>query len=80
MFGDVAGDELAPQDRIASVAQDNRTRHSSGANEGFGGWTKTFAEPRLCAAIVDRLTYNATVLETGTESYRLAQSRNQNDN
>ncbi|VVJ18375.1 Mobile element protein [Amycolatopsis camponoti] len=27
------------------------------SNESFGGWTKTFTDPRLCAAIVDRLTY-----------------------
>lgn len=24
------------------------------SNESFGGWTKTFTDPRLCAAIVDR--------------------------
>jgi hypothetical protein len=39
------------------------------------GWTKTFTDPRLCAAIVDRLTFNATIIETGTESYRLARAR-----
>lgn len=43
------------------------------------GWTKTFTDPRLCAAIVDRLTYNATIIETGTDSYRLAHSRAQQD-
>ena len=26
------------------------------SNEPFSGWTKTFIDPRLCAAIVDRLT------------------------
>ncbi|MFI0369245.1 ATP-binding protein [Actinomadura sp. 1N219] len=41
----------------------------------FGGWAKTFADPRLCSAIVDRLTYIGTIIETGTDSYRLAQSR-----
>ncbi len=25
------------------------------SNESFSGWTKTFTDPRLCAAIVDRL-------------------------
>jgi DNA replication protein DnaC len=44
------------------------------SNESFGGWTRTFADPRLCAAIVDRLTFNGTIIETGTESYRLAQT------
>jgi hypothetical protein len=29
----------------------------------------------LCAAIVDRLTFNAAIIETGTESYRLARAR-----
>lgn len=41
-------------------------------NESFSGWTKTFTDPRLCAAIVDRLTFNGTIIETGTDSYRLA--------
>jgi IstB-like ATP binding protein len=31
--------------------------------------------PRLCAAIVDRLTFNGTVIETGTDPYRLASTR-----
>lgn len=44
------------------------------SNESFGGWTKTFTDPRLCAAIVDRLTFGGTILETGTDSYRLAQA------
>lgn len=39
-------------------------------NQAFSEWTRTFTDPRLCAAIVDRLTYNATILETGTDSYR----------
>ena len=45
------------------------------SNESFAGWTKTFTDPRLCAAIVDRLTYDATIIETGTTSYRLAHTR-----
>jgi DNA replication protein DnaC len=45
------------------------------SNESFGGWTKTFTDPRLCAAIVDRLTFNGTIIETGTDSYRLASTR-----
>ncbi len=53
-----------------------RTRRSeSGSDEPFSGWTKTFTDPRLCAAIVDRLTYQATIIETGTTSYRLAHTR-----
>lgn len=45
------------------------------SNESFSGWTKTFTDPRLCAAIVDWLTFNGTIIETGTDSYRLAHSR-----
>lgn len=42
------------------------------SNESFSGWTRTLTVPRLCAAIVDRLTFNGTIIETGTDSYRLA--------
>ena len=45
------------------------------SNESFSGWTKTFTDPRLCAAIVDRLTFNGTIIETGTDSYRLAHAQ-----
>jgi DNA replication protein DnaC len=45
------------------------------SNENFSGWTKTFTDPRLCAAIVDRLTFGGNIIETGSDSYRLAQTR-----
>jgi DNA replication protein DnaC len=45
------------------------------SNEAFSSWTKTFTDPRLCAAIVDRLTYSGQIIETGTASYRLAHAR-----
>ncbi len=44
------------------------------SNESFSGWTKTFTDPRLCAAIVDRLTFGGNIIETGTQSYRLAKT------
>jgi DNA replication protein DnaC len=49
------------------------------SNESFSGWTKTFTDPRLCAAIVDRLTFGANIIETGTSSYRLAHARAQRE-
>jgi hypothetical protein len=49
------------------------------AQSGLDGWTKTFTDPRLCAAIVDRLTFGGNIIETGTDSYRLAQTRARND-
>lgn len=36
------------------------------------------ADPRLVAAIVDRITFNAHIIETGTQSYRLATSKTSN--
>ncbi len=47
------------------------------SNESFSGWTKTFTDPRLCAAIVDRLTFNGAIIQTGTDSYRLAHAKAQ---
>ena len=32
---------------------------------------QTFTDPRLAAAVVDRLASRAHILETGSESYRL---------
>ena len=58
---------LTEREETASVA--------IASNESFSGWTRTFTDPRLCAAIVDRLTFNATIIETGTESYRLARAK-----
>ena len=59
-----------------SVTTEQREEKASVAiasNESFSGWTKTFTDPRLCAAIVDRLIFGGTIIETGTDSYRLAQ-------
>ena len=55
---------------VADPAPDNSVAIAS--NESFSGWTKTFTDPRLCAAIVDRLTFGGNIVETGTTSYRLA--------
>ncbi|MER5312184.1 ATP-binding protein [Streptomyces sp. NPDC002773] len=33
---------------------------------------QTFTDKRLCQAIVDRLTFEAHIIETGTQSFRLA--------
>jgi DNA replication protein DnaC len=60
---------LTEREETASVA--------IASNESFSEWTKTFTDPRLCAAIVDRLTFAGNILETGTDSYRLAHARAQ---
>ncbi len=45
------------------------------SNAPFSEWKLTFTDQRLCAAVVDRLTFNAHIVETGTESYRLQQTQ-----
>lgn len=45
------------------------------SNAAFSGGSTIFTDPWLCAAIVDRLTFNATLIETGTESYRPARTK-----
>ncbi|WP_353850185.1 hypothetical protein [Streptomyces phaeoluteigriseus] len=52
-----------------------RTATPSPPTSPFGGWTRTFTDPRRCAAIVDRLAFGANSIETGTKSYRLASTR-----
>ncbi len=47
------------------------------SNESFSGCARTFADPRRCAAIVDRLTFRGNIIETGTVSYRRAHARAQ---
>ena len=41
------------------------------SNAAFSEWAQAFTDPRLCAAIVDRLTYDAHIITTGAGSYRL---------
>jgi DNA replication protein DnaC len=55
--------------------REERAAIAVAANAPFSEWTKTFTDPRLCAAIVDRLTFGAHIIETGTVSYRLAHSK-----
>ena len=43
-------------------------------NLPFGEWTSVFPDARLCRAVVDRLTFRAEIIDTGTESERLRQS------
>lgn len=43
-------------------------------NLTFGEWTKMFPDPRLCRAIVDRLTHKAHIIDTGEDSERLKET------
>jgi IstB-like ATP binding protein len=45
------------------------------SNLPFSEWGPVITDPRLAAAIVDRMTFRAHMIETGTESFRLRTSR-----
>jgi DNA replication protein DnaC len=45
------------------------------SNASFSEWGATFTDPRLAAAVVDRRTFKALIIETGIDSYRLRSSR-----
>jgi hypothetical protein len=64
--GAVAGGE------VVAVAE---AGHVADLGDDGGGDDRADPDPRLCAAIVDRLTFGGNILETGTDSYRLAQTR-----
>ena len=55
--------------------REERASIAVGSSEPFSSWTKTFTAPRLCAAIVDRLTYKRPDHRNRYHSYRLAHVR-----
>ena len=55
--------------------REERASIGIGTNLPFSEWGTIFPDPRLVAAIVDRVTFNAHILETGTQSYRLRTSK-----
>jgi DNA replication protein DnaC len=55
--------------------REERAAVAVASNAPFSEWAQTFTDPRLCAAIIDRLTFNAIIIETGTDSYRLRATR-----
>jgi len=51
--------------------REERASVAVATNLPFSEWGTVIPDPRLVAAIVDRLTFNAHIIETGTDSYRL---------
>ena len=43
-------------------------------NLGFADWTQVFGDPVMTAALLDRLTHRAHIINCQWESYRLKQS------
>jgi DNA replication protein DnaC len=57
------------------TAREEKASVAIATNLPFSEWGSVFPDPRLVAAIVDRVTFNAHILETGTQSYRLRTTR-----
>jgi len=69
---DARGAELLFQ---VLTEREERASVAAASNHPFSEWGQTFTDPRLAAAVVDRLTFHAHLIETGTDSYRLRLSR-----
>jgi DNA replication protein DnaC len=57
------------------TAREEKASIACASNAPFSEWGATFTDPRLAAAIVDRLTFRAHIIATGTDSYRLRATR-----
>lgn len=57
------------------TAREERASIAVASNASFSEWGRFFPDARLAAAVVDRLTFKAHIIETGTESYRLRTTR-----
>ncbi|MGH3576195.1 MAG: IS21-like element helper ATPase IstB [Mycobacterium sp.] len=55
--------------------REERSSVAVASNLPFSEWGQVVTDPRLVAAIVDRLTFRAHIIETGTESFRLRATR-----
>jgi DNA replication protein DnaC len=51
--------------------REERSSVATATNLPFSEWGKIVPDPRLVAAIIDRLTFHAHIIETGSDSYRL---------
>ena len=69
---DLRGAELLFQ---ILTEREERSSVAVASNLPFSEWGQVVTDARLVAAIVDRLTFRAHIIETGTESYRLRAAR-----
>ncbi|MDQ3702256.1 MAG: IS21-like element helper ATPase IstB [Chloroflexota bacterium] len=53
------------------TAREERASIAVASNASFSEWGSFFTDARLAAAVVDRLTFRAHIIETGSDSYRL---------
>ncbi len=59
--------------------REERSSVATASNLPFSEWGKVINDARLVAAIIDRLTFNAHIIETGTDSYRLRSTKAKRD-
>jgi hypothetical protein len=59
-------------ERCSRSSPGGRTRHrvATASNLPFSEWSQVIGDHRLVAAIVNWLTFNAHIIETGTESFQ----------
>ena len=69
---DTRGSELLFQ---ILTEREEKSSIALASNLPFSEWGQVIPDPRLVAAIVDRVTFNAHIIETGTQSYRLRSTR-----
>jgi hypothetical protein len=69
---DARGSELLFQ---ILTEREEKASIAPASNLPFSEWGGVIPDPRLVAAIVDRVTFNAHIIETGTESFRLRSTR-----
>jgi DNA replication protein DnaC len=69
---DVRGAELFFQ---VLTEREEKSSVAVASNLPFSEWGQVVTDPRLVAAIVDRMTFRAHIIETGTESFRLRSTR-----
>jgi len=69
---DTRGSELLFQ---ILTEREERSSVAVASNLPFSEWGKVIPDARLAAAVIDRVTFNAHIIETGTESYRLRLTR-----
>ena len=55
--------------------REERASVATASSLPFSEWGQVIPDPRLVAALVDRLTFRAHIIETGTDSYRLRATR-----
>ena len=55
--------------------REERASIAIATNAPFSEWNKTFTDKRLAAAVVDRVTFHAHIIQTGLTSYRLNNAR-----